>query len=67
MQSRPKGYLRGSVVCVAKAGPLLRMAVQAANLVASVSHGVKVELTRDLQGALQKYSAAPQPSRPSQR
>jgi hypothetical protein len=58
MQSRPKGYLRGSIVCVKKAGPLLRMAVQAANLVASLSQGAKVELTNDLGAALRKYGAA---------
>lgn len=55
MQTRPKGYLRGSIVCVKRAGPLLRMAVQAANLVASLSQGAKVELTNDLDGALTKY------------
>jgi hypothetical protein len=52
IQERPKGYLRGSVVCVASAGALLRMAVQAANLVASVVHGVQVELSTDLEATL---------------
>jgi hypothetical protein len=55
MRERPKGYLRGSVVCVAKANPLLRMAVEAANLVASVTHGAKVELTTDLDDALRHH------------
>jgi hypothetical protein len=55
MRARPKGYLRGSVVCVASAGALLRMAVQAANLVASVVHGAHVELSTDLEGVLQKH------------
>jgi hypothetical protein len=57
MRQRPRGYLRGSIVCVAKAGALLRMAVQAANLVASVVHGAKVELTHDLEGALRAHLA----------
>jgi hypothetical protein len=59
MQSRPKGYLRGSIVCVSKAGPLLRMAVQAANLVASLAHGAKVELSMDIHGALREHDVGP--------
>lgn len=59
MQSRPKGYLRGSIVCVLKAGPLLRMAVQAANLVASLAHGAKVELSTDVEGALRTHKVLP--------
>ncbi|HMJ15642.1 MAG TPA: hypothetical protein VK524_29700 [Polyangiaceae bacterium] len=59
MQARPKGYLRGSIVCVSKAGPLLRMAVQAANLVASVAHGAKVELCTDLDAALREHRVVP--------
>lgn len=55
MRARTKGYLRGSVVCVANAGALLRMAVQAVNVVASVTHGAKVELTDDLDAVLRKY------------
>lgn len=61
MQTRPKGYLRGSVVCVLKAAPLLRMAVQAANVVASVTHQAKVSLTTDLQAALAEHEAHPEP------
>lgn len=53
MRERPKGYLRGSIVCLLKAGPLLRMAVQAANVVASVTHQAKVELTTDIHAALE--------------
>jgi hypothetical protein len=60
MQRRPKGYLRGSVVCVVKAAPLLKMAVQAANLVASVTHQAKVELTTNLAGALLEHDAHPE-------
>lgn len=55
MRQRERGYLRGSVVCVAQAGALLRMAVQAANVVASVSHGSKVELSEDLEAALREH------------
>jgi hypothetical protein len=56
MRAREKGYLRGSVVCVASAGPLLRMAVQAANLVASVVHGAEVKLSDDLVTTLTSHN-----------
>lgn len=59
MQARPKGYLRGSIVCVSKAGPLLRMAVQAANLVASLAHGAQVELCTDIHAALRDHGVVP--------
>ena len=55
MRERPKGYLKGSIVCVGKANKLLRMAVEAANLVASVTHSAKVELTTDLDKALRRH------------
>jgi len=64
MKSRKKGYLRGSVVCLARAAPLLKMAVQAANLWASVLHGAKVELTTDLRAALLAHNAFPDGLRP---
>jgi hypothetical protein len=60
MQARQKGYLRGSVVCLVKAAPLLRMAVEAANLVASVTHGAKVELTTNIDAALAEHGAVPE-------
>ena len=63
MQARRKGYLRGSIVCLLKANPLLRMAVQAANLVASVTHNVKVELATDIDAILAEYDAHPEPPR----
>jgi hypothetical protein len=47
MRQRPKGYLRGSVVCVARANSP-QDGGAAANVVASVIHGAKVELTTDL-------------------
>jgi hypothetical protein len=55
MRHRTKGYLRGSVVCVASAGALLRMAVQAGNLVASLVHGAKVELSEDIESVLRAH------------
>ncbi len=59
MKGRRKSYLRGSVVCVQKASPLLKMAVQAANVVASVLHGAKVELTTDLRTTLATHVPTP--------
>jgi hypothetical protein len=59
MRAHEKGYLRGSVVCVARANALLRMAVQAANLVASVVHGAKVELSNDVEGTLALHKVVP--------
>ncbi|HET8938328.1 MAG TPA: hypothetical protein VFN67_33015 [Polyangiales bacterium] len=59
MRERDKGYLRGSVVCVAKAGALLKMAVQAANVITSVVHGVRVELSEDLEGVLREHAIEP--------
>lgn len=56
MREREKGYLRGSVVCVASAGALLKMAVQAANLVTSVVHGVRVELSEDFEAVLREHA-----------
>jgi hypothetical protein len=64
MKSRKKGYLRGSVVCLVRAAPLLKMAVQAANLWASVLHGAKVELTTDIHAALREHNAFPAGVRP---
>ena len=55
MRGHPKGYLRGSVVCLVRASALLKMAVQAANLVASVSHAAKVELSTDIDAALRAH------------
>lgn len=55
MSSRPKGYLRGSVVCLVTASPLLHMAVHTVNLYTSTIHGVRIELTTDIEGALRKH------------
>lgn len=63
MQSRRKAYLRGSVVCLVKAAPLLRMAVQAANVVASVTHQAKVELATNIDAVLAEHDAHPEPPR----
>jgi hypothetical protein len=62
MRERPKGYLKGSLVCVAKANKLLRMAVEGANLIASLTHGGKVELTTDIDEALRRYHVGPERS-----
>jgi hypothetical protein len=62
MRARPKGYLRGSVVCVERANPLLKMAVQAANLIASLTHNAKVELTTELIPVLVKHAVVNPPA-----
>jgi len=59
MQDHEKGYLRGSVVCLVRASALLKMAVQAANLFASIHHGAKVELTTDIDAALTAHGVHP--------
>jgi hypothetical protein len=60
MQARKKGYLRGSVVCLVRTAPLLKMAVQGANLVASVTHGAKVELSTNIDATLAAHGAVPE-------
>lgn len=55
MRERPKGYLKGSIVCLKKANKLLSMAVEAANLLARVTHGAKVEITTNLDEALRAH------------
>lgn len=47
MRRRGRGYLRGSTVVVHQASPLLKMAVQAINLMASLSLGSRIELASD--------------------
>jgi hypothetical protein len=64
MRARPRGYLRGSVVCVDRANAFLKMAVQAANLVASLTHGAKVELTTELAPVLEQHGVTAPPSVP---
>ena len=65
MREREKGYLRGSVVCVARAGALLKMAVQAANVVTSTVHGVHVELSDNLEQVLRTHKLDVPPARVS--
>lgn len=55
MRERETGYLRGSVVCLVKAPPLLKMAIQAVNVYASVTYGAKVEISTDLERELQRH------------
>jgi hypothetical protein len=59
MQLHKKGYLRGSTVVLLKAMPLLRMAVQAVNLVASMTNNGKVEIMTDIDAALAAHEAEP--------
>jgi hypothetical protein len=59
MSQRKKGYLRGSVVCLLRAGALLRMAVQSANLAASLTHNAKVSITTDINAVLREHHAVP--------
>jgi hypothetical protein len=63
MRAHDRGYLRGSVVCVARSNTLLRMAVQVANLATSVLYGVKVELTTDIEAALRAHGLADPPAK----
>lgn len=62
MRAHEKGYLRGSVVCVARANALLRMAVQAANLVATMLHGASVELSSDIEATLRAHGVVAAPA-----
>jgi hypothetical protein len=56
MRRRPKGFLRHTVMCLPHAaGPLLRLAVQTANLTIAMMGGGKVELCDDIQGAVKKH------------
>lgn len=55
IKARPRGYLRGSIVCVSEVNPLLRMALQAATLVASITQGAKVDVTNDIHAALREH------------
>lgn len=59
MRSRPKGYLRGSGVCIAKVAPLLKMAVQGANLVATLTRSGAVEVTDDIHMLVAKVHPHP--------
>lgn len=60
MKERPKGYLRRTVICVSPT-PVLRMAVQAANLVAAFMAGGPIELSEDLVETLRKYDVGQPP------
>jgi hypothetical protein len=62
LRKRPKGYLRGSTVCVTKVAPLLKMAVQAANLVASLTQSARVDLATDLDQVLAQHRPIPRRS-----
>lgn len=57
MRSREPGYLRGAVAVVPNT-PLLRMAVQTANLVMAMRAGGKLEITTSVGPALAKHGVA---------
>lgn len=59
MRKRPRGSLRGSIICVRKLSPLVRMAAQAANLVSTLSQGATIELSTDLEAVLAKHHVRP--------
>jgi hypothetical protein len=59
MKRRPKGYLKATILAVPSATPLLRMAVQAANLLAALTSGGRVELTDDLELTLSILGLGP--------
>jgi hypothetical protein len=59
MRRRGRGYLRGSTVVVLEASPLLKMAVQGINMMASLSLGSRIELSTDLATVLRKHRVVP--------
>jgi hypothetical protein len=59
MRRRGRGYLRGSTVVVREASPLLKMAVQGVNMMASLNLGSRIELSTDLSAVLRKHRVAP--------
>ena len=54
LRTRPRSYMRGSVTCAALS-PILRMAVQAGNLVATLVTGAKSEVASDPAPALRAH------------
>ena len=58
MRKRPHGYLRHSVTCV-RTSPLVRMAVQAGNLAATLVSGGRVEMAHDPAPTLNTYAIEP--------
>lgn len=54
MRARPKDYLRHSVTCVS-ANPILRMAVETGNMIASMVARAKVELATDPGAVMVKH------------
>lgn len=61
MRARPRDYLRHSVTVVA-ANPMLRMAVETGNLVASMVTGRKVELAHDPAAVIAAHDIRSPPS-----
>jgi hypothetical protein len=63
MRRRKPGYLRGSTVVVTEASSLLRMGVQAVNMMASLNLGLvsRITLSEDLSHALAEEGVRPPP------
>ena len=65
MRRRAKGYSRGAVVVVAPKNRLLRMAIEAANLVVTIALGSRIELATDVVASLARQRLeAPRPGEP---
>jgi hypothetical protein len=52
MRARPAGYARRTVIVVDPASRLLRMAIEAANLFATLTMGSRIELLTDVAAAV---------------
>ncbi|WP_157068904.1 hypothetical protein [Sandaracinus amylolyticus] len=59
MRARPRDYLRHSVTVISAASPLLRMAVETGNLVASMVAGRKVEIAHDPVAVMREHEIRP--------
>jgi hypothetical protein len=64
MQARPRDYLRASVLIIERPPPMLHVALQTANLVATRVANAKTELTSDVNAALRAHAV--RPPRPGQ-
>ena len=58
MRARPRDYLRHSVTVIS-ASPLLRMAVETGNLVASMVAGRRVEIAHDAVAVMREHAIRP--------
>jgi hypothetical protein len=67
MWQNRRGYLRGSVVCLARASAILRLSVGAINVFTSVTFGVPVRLVTDLRDVLAEEDLLEYPVEASRR